>query len=322
MKAIVYRDPPDFLKLEEIEKPTPGVDEVLIKVRASSAKPADLRIVSKPLLRRIFAAVTRDKVRRPGIDVAGEVEAVGGNVVRFKPGDEVFGAARGAFAEYACAAESKLALKPANITFEEAASVPVAALTALQGLRDKGHLQAGQTVLINGAAGGVGTYAVQIAKALGANVTGVCSAKNVEMVRSLGADCVIDYSKEDFTKDARRYDLILDNVGNHPSSLTRRLLNHNGTLVIAGAAKDGWSIFIRTLQAFVLSRVTKNVKLFIARARSADLEIIADLMAAGKVTAVIDRRYRLSEVPEALRYVQQGHARAKVVISLELQRHP
>jgi NADPH:quinone reductase-like Zn-dependent oxidoreductase len=321
MKAIVYSNygSPDVLKYDEIEKPAAGDDEVLIKVRAASVNPVDWRIATaKPFLRRILLARGKAKVARPGHDVAGQVEAVGKNVTQFKPGDEVFGAAQGAYAEYACTSESRLAIKPENMTFEQAASVPVAALTALQGLRDKGQIQPGQKVLINGAAGGVGTFAVQIAKWFGADVTGVCSTRNVEMVRSLGADRVIDYTHEDFTKQEHRYDLMLDNVGNHPLSACRRVLTPKGILVMAGGPKNGWEILIRTLTAVVSSPfVSHKMVLFLARINRADLAIMSELMQAGKVRPVIDRRYKLSEVPDAFRYAEEGHARGKVVITLE-----
>ncbi len=227
MKAIVYHNygSPDVLRCEEIEKPTAGDDEVLIKVRAASLNPADWHFMTgMPYLIRMQAGLRRPKDPRLGIDVAGEVEAAGRNVTRFKPGDEVFGSCRGAFAEYACTSQSRLAMKPDNITFEQAASVPVAALTALQGLRDKGQIQPGQRILVNGAAGGVGTFAVQIGKWYGAEVTGVCSTRNVEMVRAIGADHVIDYTREDFTKSGQRYDIFLDCIGNHSLSACRRVL--------------------------------------------------------------------------------------------------
>jgi NADPH:quinone reductase-like Zn-dependent oxidoreductase len=324
MKAIVYHryGSPDVLKCEEIEKPTPGDDEVLIRVRAASVNPADWRLMrGSPYIVRMLFGLSKPSITRPGrpgADVAGQVEAVGRTVTQFKPGDEVFGSCRGAFAEYACTSESKLAVKPDNVTFEQAASVPVAALTALQGLRDKGHIQPGQKVLINGAAGGVGTFAVQIAKRFGADVTGVCSTRNVEMVRSLGADRVIDYTRDDFTRNGQRYDLILDNVGNHSLSACRRVLNPKGVLVIAGGPKKGWIVLLRALKALVLSRfVSHKMFLFIARINTTDLTTMGELMEGGKVTPVIDRRYRLSEVPEAIRYLEEGHARGKVVITLE-----
>lgn len=239
MKAIVYSNygSPDVLKYEEIEKPTPGDDEVLIKVCATSVNPADWHFMrGTPYMIRLMLGLRKPKNRRLGIDVAGVVEAVGRNAIRFKPGDEVFGNCIGAFAEYVCTSESKLVTKPRSITFEQAATVNVAALTALQALRDKARVQAGQKVLINGAAGGVGTFAVQIAKSFGADVTGVCSTRNVEMVRSIGADRVIDYTREDFTSSGQRYDIILDCIGNHSLSEYRRVLNPKGIYVGIGGS--------------------------------------------------------------------------------------
>ena len=324
MKAAVYTryGPPDVLQISDIAKPAHNDNEVLIRVRAASVNPADWRLMrGAPYIFRILFGLRKPTVIRPGragVDVAGQVEAVGRAVTQFKPGDEVFGACRGAFAEYACTSESKLAMKPGNVTFEQAAAVPVAALTALQGLRDKGHIQPGQKVLINGAAGGVGTFAVQLAKWFGADVTGVCSTRNADMVRSLGADRVIDYTQEDFTKSGQNYDLILDNVGNHSLSACRRVLNPKGMFVIAGGPKKGWIILLRALKALVLSPfVSQKMFLFIARIDSKDLTIMGELMEAGKVTPVIDRRYSLSEVHEAIRYLEEGHARGKVVITLE-----
>jgi NADPH:quinone reductase-like Zn-dependent oxidoreductase len=321
MKAIVYHNygSPDVLRCEELEKPTAADNEVLIRVRAASVNPLDWRLMSgRPYIARLFFGLRKPKLTRPGRDVAGEVEAVGRNVTQFKPGDEVFGTCLGALAEYACTSESAVVMKPDNVTFEQAASVPVAAYTALQGLRDKGQIQAGQKVLINGAAGGVGTFAVQLARSFGADVTGVCSTRNVEMVRSIGADRVIDYTQEDFTKNEQRYDLMLDCVGNHSLSACRRVLNPNGICVIAGGPKNFWIILTRALKALVLSRfVSQNFVMFIAKRSQEDLTIMHDLMAAGKVTPVIDKCYRLSEVSEALRYLEEGHARGKVVITLE-----
>jgi NADPH:quinone reductase-like Zn-dependent oxidoreductase len=323
MKAVVYYKygSPDVLKCEEIEKPTAGDNEVLIKVRAASVNPFDWHFMrGTPYLVRIVAGLRKPKITRLGVDVAGQVEAVGRNVTEFKPGDAVFGACRGAFAEYACTSESALVMKPDNVTFEQAASVPVAAFTALQGLRDKGHLQPGQKVLINGAAGGVGTFAVQIAKSFAAEVTGVCSARNVDMVRSIGADWVIDYTQEDFTKSGQRYDLFFDGVGNHSLFSCRRVLNPKGIYVPFGGPSDRWMIgpLARMLKTLVLSRfVSQNLVIFfLARANKDDLTIVRELMQAGKVTPVIDKRYRLSEVPEAIRYLEEGHARGKVVITL------
>src|SRR5438132_967553 len=324
MKAIVYRNygSPDVLRLEEIEKPTAGDDEILIKVRAAAVNPLDLLFRGTSYMVRMITGLRKPKDTRLGVDVAGQVEAVGRNVTQFKLGDAVFGTCKGAFAEYVCTSESALVLKPDNVTFEQAASVPIAALTALQGLRlgglgDKGQIQAKHKVLINGASGGVGTFAVQI----GADVTGVCSTRNVEMVRSIGAKQVIDYTREDFTKSGQsydqRYDLILDCVGNHSLLEHRRALNPNGVCVVAGA-KGLWDFLTRALTAPVLSRlVSQKFVTFIAKLNKQDLTIMRELMATGKVTRVIDRRYSLSEVPEAIRYLEKRHARGKVVITLE-----
>jgi NADPH:quinone reductase-like Zn-dependent oxidoreductase len=245
---------------------------------------------------------------------------VGRSVTQFKPGDEVFGSCRGAFAEYACTSESALAMKPDNVTFEQAASVCVAALTALQGLRDKGHIQPGQRVLINGAAGGVGTFAVQIAKWFGADVTGVCSTRNVDMVRSIGADRVIDYTQEDFTKSGQRYDLILDCVGNHSLSACRRILNPKGIHIAVGGPSGPWMIgpLASAITAAVLSRfASQKLVMVLMRRSKEDLTIMHELMKTGKVTPVIDKHYRLSEVPDAIGYMEEGHARGKIVITLE-----
>jgi len=247
--------------------------------------------------------------------VAGQVEAVGRNVSRFKTGDEVFGTCRGAFAEYASAPESKLALKPANASFEQAAAVPIAGLTALQGLRDHGQIKRNEKVLINGAAGGVGTFAVQVAKSFGADVTGICSTRNVEMVRSIGADRSIDYTQEDFTQGAARYDLILDCISNHSLLAYKRILNPNGRLVIVGGPTKVWIILILALKALVLSRfVSQKFGMFIATSNQQDLAVLRELIESGKMTPVIDRRYALSETPEAIRYLEEGHARGKVAI--------
>ena len=323
MNAIVYNTygSPDVLRCEEIETPAAGDNEVLIKVHAASVNPFDWHFVrGTPYILRIVAGLLKPKFTRLGVDVAGEVEAVGRNVTQFKQGDEVFGGCRGAFAEYVCTSESALVMKPNTVTFEQAASVPVAAFTALQGLRDKGHIQRGQRVLINGAAGGVGTFAVQIAKSFGAHVTGVCSTKNVEMVRSIGADHVIDYTREDFTKGGQRYDLIFDTVGNHSLSAYKRALHARGIYVGAGGPTDDWMIgpIASSIQALLLSIFsTRKMVAFLAKPNKGDLTIMRELMATGKVTPVIDRRYTLSETPEAIRYLEQGHARGKVVITIE-----
>ena len=322
MKAIVYHcyGSPDVLRCEEIENPVPGDDEVLIKVRAASVNPFDWHFMrGMPYPVRIIGGLRKPKITRLGVDVAGQVEAVGRNVTQFRLGDEVFGSCRGALAEYACTSESALALKPDNATFAQAASVPLAAYTALQGLRDKGHIQPGQKVLINGAAGGVGTFAVQIAKWFGADVTGVCSTRNVEMVRSIGADQVIDYTREDFTKNAQRYDLILDCIGNHSLSECRRVLSPKGTYIIVAGPTGRWMIRLlaRMLKAIVLSWFgsQKLIPLPVRRSQ-ADLNTMRTLMKAGKVKPVIDRCYRLSEAAEAIRYLEERHARGKVVITL------
>ena len=322
MKAIVYSNygSPDVLRCEEIERPATGDDEVLIKVRAASVNPIDWHFMrGTPYFLRMQLGLRKPKATRLGIDVAGQVEAVGRNVTQLKPGDEVFGSSRGTFAEYVCARASSLAMKPNNVTFEQAASVPVAGFTALQGLRDKGHLQPGQKVLINGASGGVGTFAVQIAKSFGADVTGVCSTRNADMVRSIGADHVIDYTKEDFTKSDGRYDIILDNVGNHRFFECRRVLNPKGTHVGVGGATGNWMIVALAGLAgtLIVSRfVSQNFVVFIGKGSKEDMAILGELMAASKVTPIIDRRYTLSETSEAIRYLEQGHARGKVVITL------
>jgi NADPH:quinone reductase-like Zn-dependent oxidoreductase len=322
MKAIVYHEygPPDVLRCEATERPTPGDSEVLVKVRAASVNPLDWHFMrGTPYIVRMLAGLRRPKTMRLGVDVAGQVEAIGRKVTQFKPGDEVFGSCRGAFAEYACASESALVLKPRNVAFEHAASLPVAACTALQGLRDKGRVQPGQKVLINGAAGGVGTFAVQIAKSFGADVTGVCSTRNVGMVRSIGADEVIDYTQENFTAGRQRYDVMFDAVGNHSLSACRRVLNPKGTYVVVGGPDGRWiGGLARSIRAPVLSWfVSQNLVMFLARLRRQDLQSLSELVEAGTVVPVIDKRYGLSEVPEAIRYLEEGHARGKVVIAVE-----
>ncbi len=324
MKAVVYNryGSPDVLEVRDVKKPVPDDDEVLIKVRAASVNPLDWHFIEGTpyIMRAMGVGLRKPKVPRLGVDMAGQVEAVGKNVTQFKPGDEVFGGKTGAFAEYVCArADRAIVLKPANLTFEQAASVPIAAITALQGLRDKGHVKPGQKVLINGASGGVGTFAVQIAKSLGAEVTGVCSTRNLDLVRSLGADHLIDYTKEDFTKGNERYDVILDNVGNQPLSGFRRALKPNGICVMIGGGgpNDGGLIgpMARPIQALLLSPfISQKMSMFFAELTKADLIVLGNLMQAGKVTPVIDRTYQLSQVPEAIRYLEKGHARGKVVI--------
>lgn len=326
MKAAVYTryGPPDIVQIQDVEKPVPKDNEVLIRVHAAAVNPLDSHLMKgRPYLARLAFGLLKPKLTRSGVDVAGRVEAVGRNATRFKPGDEVFGSCRGAFAEYACTSESALVAKPQNVTFEQAASAPVPAFTALQGLRDKGRIQPGQKVLINGAAGGVGTFTVQIAKSFGAEVTGVCSTRNVEMVRSLGADHVIDYTQEDFTKREQRYDLFFDLVGNHSLLDCRRVLNSGGIYLAAGvvgAPHGRWiGPLAGILKAFALSWfVSEKLLPFLARPRVEDLTIIRELMESGRVTPVIDKRYRLSEVCEAIRYLETGHARGKVVITMEI----
>jgi NADPH:quinone reductase-like Zn-dependent oxidoreductase len=327
MKAIVYHDygSPDVLRLEEIEKPVPNDNQLLVKVDAVSVNPLDWHYMegSPYLVRVMFGfGLLKPNETRLGVDYAGTVEAVGKNVTQFKPGDEVFGGKTGAFAEYICVlADRAVALKPANVTFEQAASVGIAGITALQAVRDKGKVQPGQKVLINGASGGVGTFAVQIAKSLGADVTGVCSTRNLDMVRSIGASQVIDYTKEDFTKNEQRYDLIMDNVGNHSLLEYERILNPKGKYVLigGGGVNDGrWiGTLARPIKVLVLSPfVSQQMGMMFAEFNQKDLNTLADLMQTGKVTPVIDKTYKFSELPEAMRYLEGGHARGKVVITV------
>src|SRR5213082_1519648 len=326
MKAVVYCNygVPN-LKFQEIEKPTPADDQLLIKVRAASVNPLDWHFIEGTpyFMRAMGVGLRKPKDTRLGVDFAGTVEAVGKNVTKFKPGDEVFGGRTGAFAEYVCVREARaVATKPASVTFEQAASVPIAGITALQGLRDKGKVQPGQKVLINGASGGVGTFAVQIAKSMGADVTGVCSTKNLDMVRSLGADHVIDYTKEDFTKGAERYDVILDNVPNHSLSECRRILNPNGKYVMIGGGGPNDSRWIgpfgRVIKTMVVSPfVSQKMGMMMADANGKDLAVLADMMQSGKLKPVIDKTYKLSEVPAAIAYLEEGHARGKVIITVE-----
>jgi len=326
MKAITYCDYGlANLKLEEIEKPIPNDDQILVKVRAASVNPYDWHFVegTPKIMRLMGVGLRKPKDTRLGVDFSGTVEAVGKNVTQFKPGDDVFGGRGGAFAEYVCRrAEGAVALKPASITFEQAASVNIAGITALQGLRDKGKVQPGQKVLINGASGGVGTFAVQIAKSFGADVTGVCSTRNVDLVRSLGADHVIDYTKEDFAKGEQRYDVILDNVPNHSLSECRRILNPNGKYVLIGGGGPNDSRWVgpfgRVIKTMLLSPfMSQKMGMMMADANHNDLTILADMMQSGKLKPVIDRTYKLAEVPAAIAYLEQGHARGKVVITVE-----
>jgi NADPH:quinone reductase-like Zn-dependent oxidoreductase len=323
MKAAIYTSygPPDVVRITDVEKPVPKDDEVLIKVRAASVNPLDWRLMKgEPRFLRLFFGLRKPRRGRPGVDVAGEVEAVGRNVTQFKPGDEVFGSCRAAFAEYVCTAESKIAMKPDNVTFEQAASVNVAGLTALQGLRDKGKIQPGSKVLINGAAGGVGTFAVQIAKSFGADVTGVCSTRNVAMVKSIGANEVIDYTQHDFTTSNQRYDLILDCVGNHSFSACRRVLNPEGRFLMVGAPHDASALdlLVPMIKAPLLSLFGSQKAIpFISKPSQDDLTLLGELIATGKLKPVIDSRYSLSDAADAVRQVEEGHARGKVLITLD-----
>src|SRR5881396_2961832 len=324
MKAIRFCEygSTDVLKFEDVEKPVPNDDQVLIRVRAASLNFIDPGLMRGPLPLRLMTGLRKPKNTRLGTDVAGQVEAVGKNVTQFKAGDEVFGVARPSLAEYACARERALVVKPANATFEQAGSVAWAGFTALQGLR-QGNIQPGQKVLINGATGGVGTFAVQIAKSLGAEVTGVCSTGKVDLIRSIGADHVIDYTKEDFTKDDQRYDVIFDNVNNHSFSDRRRVLTPNGVCVLAGIGGAGLhpgmlGRVVGILRADLLSRfVRQKFVRYGTKTDKEDLRLLSDFMQTGKVTPVIDRTYKLSETAEAMRYFEEGHARGKIAITVE-----
>jgi len=327
MKAVVRCDYGlANLKLEDIEKPVPGDDQILVKVHAVSVNPYDWHFVegTPKIMRGMGVGLRKPKDIRLGVDFAGTVEAVGKDVTQFKPGDDVFGGRDGAFAEYVCRrAVGAVALKPAGLTFEQAASINIAGITALQGVRDKGKIQPGQKVLINGASGGVGTFAVQLAKNFGAEVTGVCSTRNVELVQSLGADHVIDYTKEDFTKGDQHYDVILDNVANHSLSECRRVLTPNGIYVmIGGGGVDEQGLvgaLGKALNAAVFSKfVSQKMGMMMADPSTKDLTLLADMIQSGKIKPVIDRTYKsLSEVPDAIRYLEEGHARGKIVITLE-----
>jgi NADPH:quinone reductase-like Zn-dependent oxidoreductase len=326
MKAVVYCDyGVANLKFQDVEKPTPADDQLLVRVRAASVNPLDWHFVEGTpyLMRALAAGLRKPKDTQLGVDFAGTVEAVGKNVTKFKSGDEVFGGRTGAFADYVCVRESRaVALKPASVTFEQAASVPIAGITALQALRDKGQLQAGQKVLINGASGGVGTFAVQIAKSYGADVTGVCSTRNVDLVRSLGADHVIDYTKEDFTKTDQLYDLVVDNVGNRSLSECRRVLKPKGIFVLVGGGGANEQGLIgpmaKPVKLMLVSPfVSQKLGMILAQLNHDDLALLADLMQSEKVKPVIDRTYTLSDLPDAIRYVEQGHARGKVVITVD-----
>jgi NADPH:quinone reductase-like Zn-dependent oxidoreductase len=326
MKAVVYTEfgPPDVLQIKEIETPVPKDNEVLVKVRAASVNPYDWHMIRGTpfLMRAMMAGLRKPKDPRVGIDCAGTIQAVGKDVTQFKPGDDVFGGKSGALAEYLCVpADGGLALKPANVTFEQAAGVQVAGCTALQALRDSGKVQPGQRVLINGASGGVGTFAVQLARTMRAHVTGVCSTRNVELVRSLGADQVIDYTKGDFTKSSERYDMILDNVGTQPLSGFRQILKPKGIYVMIGAGgpNDGGLIgpMGRLIQAMLMSPlISQKMGMMMAKVSQDDLKALAELMQSRRVTPVIDRTYPLTEIREAIRYLETGRARGKIIITI------
>jgi len=312
------------LKLQEIEKPAPADNEVLVRVRAASVNPADGHMIRDSWIARLFSGLRKPSNTRFGTDFAGVVEAVGTSVADFKAGDEVFGAKNGAVADYVCVkAERAIVKKPSTITFEQAGSVGIAGITALQGLRDKGRIQAGQKVLINGASGGVGTFAVQIAKAFGAEVTAVCSTRNIDLVKSIGADHVIDYTKEDFTKTDQRYDMIYDLVGNHGFSQRRQILTPNGICVLAGiggagARPETMGRIVGNFWNAFLSNFTKQKFVFyIAKLTKEDFGVMRDLMQSGKVSPVIDRTYKLQQTSDAVRYMEEGHARGKVVVAID-----
>ena len=323
MQAIVYRcyGSPEVLTLESRPKPTPADNEVLVKVHAAALNPLDWHYMrGSPYIMRFSSGLGAPEDPRMGVDYAGTVEAVGKSVTRFKPGDEVFGGKDGAFGEYVAVREDRaISPKPANVTFQQAAAVPIAALTALQALRDKGHVQPGQKVLVNGASGGVGTFAVQIAKSYGAEVTGVCSTRNVELVRSIGADHVIDYTQKDFTAGGERYDLIIDNVGNHSLLSLKGVLTPKGKLVMVGGPKGDWiGPLARPVKAMIVAPfVSQQLGMMLAEFRQPDLDFLGELMRSGKMTPVIDRQYTLKETPAAMAYLEEGRARGKVVINVD-----
>ncbi|WP_436925947.1 NAD(P)-dependent alcohol dehydrogenase [Halosimplex amylolyticum] len=321
MQAVVQDEygPPDVLKLRAVEPPVPEDDEVLVRVHAAGANPADSHLMrGDPYFVRLLTGLRAPKNGVPGLDVAGRVEAVGDDVTAFRPGDEVFGEATGSFAEYACAAADELALKPDSLTYVEAAAVPIAGVTALQGLRDEGRLEAGQRILINGASGGVGTFAVQIATSRGAHVAGVCSTRNVDMVRELGADDVFDYTTEDFTLSGERYDVVFDLVGNRSPRALRRALAPGGTLVLSSGAGGPLIGPLGTQARALLASLFADhrVAVFIASVNGTDLAALSDLIESGDVTPVVDRTYPLAEAAEAIRYLERGHARGKVVVTV------
>jgi NADPH:quinone reductase-like Zn-dependent oxidoreductase len=323
MKAIRYRcyGSADVLEFADVEMPRPATNEVLVSVKAAAVNPLDWHYMrGSPYVLRLGSGIGRPKDTRLGVDFAGVVAAVGPDVTRFKPGDEVFGGRSGAFAEFVLVPEDRaIALKPESVSFEQAASVPIAALTALQALRDLGQLQPGNKVLINGASGGVGTFAVQIAKALGAEVHGVCSTRNVEMVRSLGADHVFDYKKENYTESGNQYDLIVDMVSNHSLSANRRVLQSDGRLVLVGGAKGNWiAPMIGPIKAMLVSPfVSQEITIILAKLVAEDLTNVADLMSDGAVTPAIDRVFALEDVADAIRYSETGRARGKILIRID-----
>lgn len=323
MKAVVYRcyGGPEVLQLEEVAKPAVGIDQVLVKVRAAGVNPLDWHYLrGLPYIMRMSAGIGAPADIHLGSDFAGTVEAVGKSVTQYKPGDDVFGGRNGAFGEYVVVRESRaIARKPPNISFEQAAGVPIAGVTALQALRDVGALQRGQKVLINGASGGVGTFAVQIAKSMGAEVTGVCSTRNVNMVRALGADHVIDYKQQDFTQGSKKYDLIIDNIGNHDLSDLRRVMTDSGRMVMVGGPSDEKFLgpLSGSIKAAIYSLfVSQQFKFMLADETHQDLDLLREMMESGKLTPVVDRRYPLAETAAAIAYVEQGRARGKVIISV------
>jgi NADPH:quinone reductase-like Zn-dependent oxidoreductase len=322
VKAITYRcyGPPEVLEYGDIEKPVPASDEVLVKVHAASVNPLDWHYMrGSPYLMRVMAGIGAPESKLMGVDFAGTVETVGDKVTRYQPGDAVFGGRDGAFGEYVVIRESRgMTQMPENVSFEQAAAVPIAAITALQALRDKGKLKAGQKVLVNGASGGVGTYAVQIAKAWGAEVHGVCSTRNIDMVRSIGADHVFDYKKENYTESDNLYDVIIDNVANHSPLANTRVLKPNGILVTVGGAKGDWvgPLFTPVLALLTQPFVSQDLQGIMAELNQKDMDELAALMQAGKLRSVIDRRYSLKEVPQAVAYSESGRARGKIIINV------
>ncbi len=323
MQAIVYHryGPPEVLELVEIDKPTPAPGEILVRVHTASVNPYDWHFMrGAPKFLRIFTGLRKPKSPRLGADLAGVVESVGAGVTLFEAGDAVFGAGKGSFAEYACEAEAKFAIKPENVSFEQAAAVPIAGITALQGLRDNGKVQPGQRILINGAAGGVGTFALQIGKWLGAHITGVCSTRNVDLAKSLGADRVIDYTQADFTLSGERWDVIFDLVGNHPLAALRRALEPKGVFVGCGGGeidKSSTEYLVEMLgRAAIAPFVSQKLTGVLAKINTADLKLLAELLEKGTIRSVLDRSYPLKSVAEAIGYVETGHVRGKVTIAV------